>query len=161
MTRGADKNVYSFDTSGLIDGLERFYPETNFPRLWERIDELIDDGRLLVAEEAWREACGHESATQVWCQTNSRARCVYPTSLAIAQLSGAIVTQFPTWLKQGTKNYADPFVIAVAQATGGIVVSGEKHGGPGTPKMPYVCQQINVAHWTLTDVIRAEGWVFG
>lgn len=32
--------VYSVDTSALIDGLERYYPEDTFPALWERIDEL-------------------------------------------------------------------------------------------------------------------------
>lgn len=32
---------YSFDTSALIDGMERFYPIGNFPALWDRFDDLI------------------------------------------------------------------------------------------------------------------------
>lgn len=58
-------DIYSFDTSALIDGLERFYPQANFPALWERIDELIDRGRLRISEEAWKEAVRVASSTNL------------------------------------------------------------------------------------------------
>jgi hypothetical protein len=57
---------YSFDTSALIDGVERFYPIANFPALWEKIDELISDGRLHVSEEAWSEAVSVDSVLKEW-----------------------------------------------------------------------------------------------
>lgn len=46
--------TYSFDTGGLIDGLERYYPVDNFPALWDRIDELIAVGRFIISEEVWQ-----------------------------------------------------------------------------------------------------------
>lgn len=53
---------YSFDTSALIDGMERFYPIENFPALWNRFDDLIKAGRIHVSEDAWKEAVSVDSA---------------------------------------------------------------------------------------------------
>ena len=154
---------YSFDTSALIDGIERFYPIDNFPALWNRIDDLIKTGRLHVSEEAWNEAVSVDSALKEWCQDSSagRERCVVPTDAAIATTAGAIVQQFPKWTQQGNKNHADPFVIAVAEIRSCAVISGETNGGPGRPKIPYVCSQRRVQHGRFVDVVVREGWVFG
>lgn len=63
-----DATHYSFDTSALIDGIERFYPIANFPALWERIDQLTADGRLHVSEAAWSEAMAVDSVLKEWCK---------------------------------------------------------------------------------------------
>lgn len=155
--------TYSFDTSALIDGIERFYPIANFPALWERIDELIHSSRLFVSEEAWNEAVSADAPLREWCidETSGRDRCVCPTDSAIATVAGAIAAQFPKWARQGTKNNADPFVIAVAEVRSSIVVSGEVGGGPGRPKIPFVCLVRHVEHARVVDVVVREGWVFG
>lgn len=157
------QTVYSFDTSALIDGIERYYPIANFPALWERMDGLISDLRLLVSEEAWNEAVFLDVALKAWCTEEglNREVCVAPTDAAIAAVAGAIVTQFPNWITQGKKNGADPFVIAVAEVKDCMVISGETNGGPGKPKIPYVCQERGVKHGRITDVVIGEGWVFG
>lgn len=96
---------YSFDTSALIDGIERFYPIENFPALWNRIDDLIKTGRLHVSEEAWNEAISVDSVLKNWCMDTSagRERCIDPTDATIATTAGAIVQQFPKWAQQGNK----------------------------------------------------------
>lgn len=154
---------YSFDTSALIDGIERYYPIANFPALWDRIDELIADGRLHVSQEAWNEAVSVDSTLKEWCTDPAagRERCVVPTDTAIGTAAGAIVAQFPRWVRQGIKNYADPFVIAVAEIKSCVVVSGEKNGGPSQPKIPYVCSERQIRHMRFVDVVVREGWIFG
>jgi hypothetical protein len=42
-----------------------------------------------------------------------------------------------------------------------MVISGENHGGPAKPKIPYVCGQRQVNHGKLIDLIRKEDWVVG
>jgi hypothetical protein len=161
VTTAAGKAHYSFDTSALIDGIERYYPIANFPGLWQKVDELIDDGRLLVSEEAWNEAVSVAADLQTWCNAAGRIKCVYRTDATVATLAGQIVYQFPNWTKQGTKNSADPFVIAVGELNGFTVISGEVGGGPSNPKIPYVCAQRNVTHGRFVDMVKNEGWVFG
>ncbi|MEF3405283.1 DUF4411 family protein [Agromyces sp. CCNWLW203] len=155
--------VYSLDTSGLIDGIERFYPIRNFPNFWTRMDELIDAGRLRVSEEAWNEAISVDSLLKDWCEEDGRdrQRCVYPTNSSVAAIVGQIGADFPTWMQQGRKNGADPFVIAVAEHEGSMVISGEVNGGPSKPKIPYVCAQRGVKHGRLVDLIRQEDWIVG
>jgi Domain of unknown function (DUF4411) len=65
------------------------------------------------------------------------------------------------WTQQGNKNHADPFVIAVAEIRSCMVISGETNGGPGKPKIPYVCSQRQVKHGKFIDMVVVEGWVFG
>lgn len=154
---------YSFHPSALIDGIERHYPIANFPALWERVDDLIDAGRLHVAEEAWHEAVSADSVLKDWCTDAAagRERCVVPTDIEIGAVAGAIAAQFPRWVRQGTKNNADPFVIAVAEVRSCVVVSGEQRGGPDQPRIPYVCGVRGVEHRRFVDVVVGEGWTFG
>lgn len=116
-----------------------------------------------MSEEAWKEAVSVDSALKDWCTDSSagRERCVVPTDAAIAAVAGAIVQQFPNWTQQGNKNHADPFVIAVAEIRSCAVISGETNGGPGRPKIPYVCGQRQIKHGKFIKVVVAEGWVFG
>jgi hypothetical protein len=155
--------VYSFDTSALIDGIERYYPIDNFPALWQKIDELIDEGRLRVSEEAWKESIGADAPLKEWCLEVGahREKCVYKTDATVAIIAGTIAAHYPTWVKQGGKNSADPFVIAVGEVNSGIVISGETNGGPSKPKIPYVCSQRSVHHGRVVDVVVKENWRFG
>src|SRR5689334_721847 len=64
------KPRYSIDTSSLIvlQPLKR----KNFGRLWRRLDDMADAGRLMVAEEVYREL--HSSADEdpvKWLQQHS------------------------------------------------------------------------------------------
>lgn len=154
---------YSLDTSALIDGIERFYPRRNFPRLWVNVDVLIGEGRLHISEEAWAEAIAVDAPVREWCQEEGmgRERSVYATNGAIATTVGQIVADYPNWTTQGGKNGADPFVIAVAEVESGIVISGETNGGPAKPKIPYVCDQRKIPHGRFVDLITGEDWVIG
>jgi len=162
MSDSGKQHVYSFDTSALIDGMERFYPIDNFPALWEKFDELIASGRLVVSEEAWSEATKKDAPLKDWCTEESaeRARCVYLTDAAVGTVVGAISAAYPQWVQQGGKNQADPFVIAVAEVVGGMVISGERDGGPANPKIPYVCAQRGTPHGRVIDVIKLEKYRF-
>jgi len=154
---------YSLDTSALIDGIERFYPVRNFPQFWARMDDLIAEGRLQVSEEAWTEAIAVDAPVKAWCEEvgYQRDQAIYSTSSAVAAIVGAILAVYPQWVVQGGKNGADPFVIAVAEAESGMVISGETNGGPSKPKIPYVCIQRGTPHGRLVDLIREEDWVIG
>jgi hypothetical protein len=46
---------YCIDTSAWLDGWTRYYPITTFPSLWDKIEALIVDGRILWAEEVAHE----------------------------------------------------------------------------------------------------------
>jgi len=153
--------TYSFDTSALIDGLERYYPEETFPGLWENVDGLVRAGRFLISEEVWDEACHCDAAVRDWA-TPRKDSIVVPTDAEIASLVATIGQRYPTWTADG-RNQADPFVVAIALARVAIVVTGEKSnaGSDARPKIPYACRALGVRSVSFLDFVRNEGWVFG
>lgn len=152
-------DTYCVDTSALFDGLERYYPPTIFPQLWDRLDsELVDQGRFIVSEEVYREACAKDLPAKEWCEAR-REQLVVPTDADIANRVAGILQAHPAW-QIGGRNGADPFVIAVAQARGAVVVSGEAGGTVNRPKIPSVCRRMGVRCVTFLDMVKAEGWSF-
>ena len=153
--------TYSFDTSGLIDGLERYYPEDNFPALWQRVDDLIDAGRLVISEEVWHEVEVKTMTAKEWC-VGRLDRIVVKTDAQIAATVRGILTDHPRLvMNMKGRNRADPFVMAVAQARGAIVVTGEgSDGTPTRPKIPYICDDMGLPCLRFLGVVQNEGWRF-
>lgn len=154
--------VYSVDTSALIDGLERYYPEGTFPALWEQVDILVEAGRFLLSEEVWNEARTHDAAAKAWCDGRGKAKLVVPTDLAIVQEVQTILAAYPKLVKSiKGRNRADAFVIATARLKNAVVVTGEgANGTEDKPKIPYICQRLGVPCMGFLDLIKREGWRF-
>lgn len=87
--------IYSVDTSALFDGLERYYPESSFPALWARVDELIEAQRFLISEEVWEEARAHDAVAKSWCDARGKGLMVVPTDANVTTGVQNILVQFP------------------------------------------------------------------
>lgn len=155
------RTIYSVDTSALIDGLERHYRLANFPTLWERIDEVIEDGRLLCSEEVLQEATKRDLPAKEWCVAR-REKLIVPTDASVAIAAQRLLDRYPLMVKNiKGRNRADPFVIVVAKMRGATVVTGEGLGGSAArPKIPWVCNELSVPCCRLAELIEREGWQF-
>ena len=155
------QDFYCVDTSALIDGLERYYPEENFPGLWEEVDQLIEEGRFFISEEVWEELQVKDEPARDWALPRKK-RLVIPTDKAITAATQRVLREHPLLVKNMKgRNRADSFVIAVAQVRGAIVVTGEGSNGTAKrPKIPYVCHQLNMLSIRFLEMVRAEGWSF-
>ncbi len=155
------RDLYCVDTSALIDGLERYYPEEHFPALWERVDELVAAGRFFISEEVWEEVKQKDERAQEWVQPRL-ADLVVRTDQAVVTATQQVLRGHELLVKNMKgRNRADPFVIAVAQIRGAIVVTGEGSDGTANrPKIPYVCNRLGLTCIRFLDVVRAEGWRF-
>ncbi|MEW2522328.1 DUF4411 family protein [Actinacidiphila alni] len=156
------KKVYSVDTSALLDGLERYYPQATFPGLWEKIDGLVAEGRFFVSEEVWEEARVHDAATKIWLETHPKESIVVPTDTSVAAEVQSILVDYPRLVaNMKGRNRADAFVIAVARKLGGVVVTGEgSDGNENRPKIPFICLRSQIECIRFIDIIRIEGWSF-
>jgi len=157
-----DKIVYSIDTSALIDGLERFYPEKTFPGLWDKVVSLLEDGRLIISEEAWDESRKKDLATKEWCDKHDKDKWVVNTDASVAAEVRRILALYPRIVgEMKGRNRADPFVIAVASLNNAVVVTGEgPDGNDRKPKIPYICSNMGIKSITFLQLIKAEGWSF-
>jgi hypothetical protein len=153
--------LYSFDTSALIDGLERYYPANIFDGLWQAVDSLISDGRFFASTEVWEEIKKKDESVKKWAEPR-RSDVFIDTDATTTKEVQKILDKFPRLVMSGgRRNRADPFVVAVASLRKATVVTGE--GSDGTmnkPKIPFVCQQLNIPCVTFTEFISAEDWKF-
>jgi hypothetical protein len=152
--------AYSVDTSALIDGLERNYPEARFPSLWEKVDELIAARRFLLSEEVWLEAWAKDAATRQWCNRHRKEDLVIPTTADVMRAVQAVHAVNPRLVMNlKGRNRADPFVIAVASLLGAVVVTGEANAGTAErPRIPYVCGLMKIDCIRFLDLINRENW---
>jgi len=58
------------------------------------------------------------------------------------------------------RNGADPFVIALAVARDGVVVTEEYKGSLASPKIPVVCEALGVRCITTVEFVQDQGWTF-
>ena len=161
MASQLNDRVYLPDTSALIAAWSERYPQDLFPAVWQFMDGL--NGRLRVCEYVRDEVDRHAGDLLVWLDA---ATVDSRLSLSSLDVNGAesvqrhfqrIANGWRHWRAVHTGVHADPWVIAYAQALGGVVVSEEQSGG-NVIRIPDVCRALGVPHLNLLDLFRAEGF---
>lgn len=152
--------IYCFDTSALILARRRAYPPDVFATLWSRLESFIDEGRLVSSHEVLLELERKDDGITDWAKT--RAEIFMEPDEAAQQCLSQIVTDFPTFIPKTAPDgiWADPYVVAIAQACGYIVVTQERLAQPGQKRLSIsdVCQRIAVPRIDFLGFLRREDW---
>jgi len=151
---------YCVDTSGWLDGWQRYYPRDVFPSLWDRIEGVINSGEIIVSDEVYRELERKSDDLHDWIKT--RKQMLVPLDEPIQLRAAQILAEFPRLVDtQRGRSKADPFVIATALEKGAVVVTGEVvTGNLEKPRIPDVCQVKGVRCITFLQMIRDLGLTF-
>ncbi len=152
-------NIYSVDTSSLLDGWIRWYPPDLFPKLWENIELLIRDQRLLATEEVLIELEKKDDDIYKWAK---KQKMFLPLSSEVQNIASKILEKFPRLIdSRKERSQADPFVVALAKYKKCIVITGEKNfGTDDRPRIPIVCKDFGIKSISIVDLIRIERWIF-
>lgn len=156
-------NPYTFDTSAFINTARRYHPIDVFRSLWERIDELIGEGRLLVAMQVHEEISRRKDDLSRWLSVPSRKAAVFIEADKEIQLAQkAILDRYPKWtFTVRSSRWADPWVVATAQVKDLIVVHYESRtGSPDHPSIWRACDDLGLKQMPFIDLLRKEGWTF-
>ena len=158
---------FSFDTSIFIE-IERNYPRTRRPRLWEIIESRMDNQTILVSREVIEELNRGTSYDQ-WIEKD-HLNCIIETDGDIQNILSELVNRYPNWINPNSvQNNADPFVVAVALHTQSTVVSMEKINralrdnpallnNPDHPiKIPNLCHLESIEHLDLVEFLAEIG----
>ena len=164
MSDGATGSLYAIDSSSLMDWQARHYPADIFPGVVDRMDELVGEGRLLapalVREEV--EKVGTSGLT-AWMRSHAG---IFIRTGDLMERAQMIQGQFPGLLDPKSEyEEADAYVIALAQAENGTVVTEEtpasqKRNPRRTHFIPDVCRDLGVPCINLLGLMRREGWRF-
>lgn len=152
--------LYSIDTSALVDGMGRYYLPKVFNSLWQSIDGLIDEGRMMATEEVRVEIERKADHLAEWCKRRSRMFIeideeIQPVVTEVLTAHGRLVKAL------SNRSSADPFVIALAKVKGASVVTAERHSNSlNRPKIPDVCDAMGIRCLSLVEMMDGEGWSF-
>ena len=155
--------TYVFDTSS-FSRLKHFFPAV-FKTIWDGLDELVQQGRLISTSEVFKEIERGEPDPHVnqWLKARKQ---LFTTPTPDEQLFVARIFQIPHFQALiGDKErltgtpVADPFVIACAKVRLGTVVTEERLK-PNAAKIPNVCAYFGVRCINLEEFMKEQGWSF-
>lgn len=150
-----DKAIYVIDTCSLI-AMAETYPKDVFPGVWDKIDELIDQGIIVSVEDVHEELASKDDDVYQWA--NVRIQIFKDLDDSVQQSAIEILQTHSNLLDlKNNKSSADPFLIATARVYGGVVVTEEDFsGGHHRSKIPDVCRDYGIQCIDLLKMLRKE-----
>lgn len=152
--------MYSFDTSALMDGWVRNYPPDVWPSLWVRMDGLVSAGLAFTSDEVFRELDRKTDDLHAWVK--ERPGMVVAVDPDHIVRTKGYLARWPRLVdsKKG-RSGADPFVIALAEQRGLVVVTGETASGSlDKPRIPDICDYLGIRRTNFLGMVREQGWRF-
>lgn len=155
--------IYVFDTNSLSK-LKHYYPNV-FKSIWTGLDGLVASGDLISTREVWNELQlgAPNPHVQAWLAANKH---IFQVPQAIELQAVAKILAIPHFQALiGTQQQlngtpvADPFVVALAGACGGTVVT-EEVLKPNAAKIPNVCAHFGIPCMNLEQFMQVQGWSF-
>ncbi|NCI48997.1 DUF4411 family protein [Sediminibacterium roseum] len=163
-------NIYCIDSSAFIT-MHRYYPKRIMPDLWNNIDNLFKEGRIISHEFVFDEIVNDSD------QKDELSKFIQPYkdffgSITQSQLSFVqeIVTLFPKLIDVNCKkDQADPWIISLmleiitrntlfGSNDHYILVSAESENSDF--KIPAVCKHYNIRHLNVFEFFEDNGWSF-
>jgi hypothetical protein len=158
---GADVGtLYSVDTSTFLQSWRFAYKPKVFPALWRRFEAMIDEERMIASSEVLTELAKRDDEVSKWAKRQGKLFVPIDAEvqLAVSEILKAHRRLVDT--RRG-RSGADPFVIALAQVRGAVVVSEESASGSlEKPKIPDVCQALGIRCCRVYDLLEEEGFTF-
>jgi len=162
-----NKNRYVIDTSSLID-LSRQYPRDIFPRVWEQLERLVKESRIVSPREVLDEVESKDDPLSIWSKDH---KMVFK-EVTVTQIDTVrdIMHRYPGLVGRMGRFSADPWVIALAvecrddpqktlEPISWSVVTEEQIRG-NRVRIPFVCKEMGIPCINFLGLIRKEGWSF-
>lgn len=151
---------YSFDTSAFINGQRDLLPPDVLPKLWPQIASMIMMGEVQAVDVVRDELSQRDDGVFMWAKEQKSL--FVPLTVDVQRETRAVLKRYPKLVGVGGgRSGADPFVVALAMANDGTVVT-EEHatGNRERPKIPDACAGLGVPCINLLAFIREQGWTF-
>lgn len=151
---------YSVDTSALLNGRRDLLPPVVFRTVWLNIEQAIAAGTIRAVDEVHRELARRDDEMHAWA--TAQPGLFVPLDADIQRATSEVLAQHEKLMGVGGgRNAADSFVIGLAMARGGTVVTEETMSGNiNKPRIPDVCEALGVPWINLVGFLAREGYSY-
>jgi len=155
---------YCMDTSSFLEGaVGRPYQMNIFSTLWDKIDTLAKENRIIAPFQVLKELERKQDEVYHWAK--EREYIFQFSERREQRVISKIVTEFPQFPPEYSSDgvWADADVIALAHTKNALVVSQEDKvisNDSTKVKIPNVCEFFDIECIKLMDLIVKEGWKF-
>jgi len=162
-------DIYCVDTSSFIE-MEKNYPKDIFPNLWQNIEKLCKDRRLIAPNEVKKEIEKGDDDLKKWIKSENIKKIFIESDESQFKHVKEILKDYDFLSKSGKDGpNADPWLIALVIEKMNeqqenlfkdeyIVVTEESK--VRNDRIPYVCRAYNIECINLIELFRNEGWKF-
>lgn len=112
--------MFVFDSSAFINGSRHHYYLDTMAGVWRLVEESIDDGRVVVPREVYRELLAQDD--EITALVRRHEVVIAEPTERVQRRAGELQAMFP---KPGLRDLADPFIMAEAEARAFTVVTYE------------------------------------
>lgn len=150
---------YIFD-AGVFIILNNHYPKDIFISLWDNMDNVIHEGKVISVSEVFLELSKRDSEAHQYAKKHKQI--FSRATIREQELSREIIDNYPDLIGKALYSgepVADPLIIARAEYIEGTVVTTEKFK-PNAFKIPNICQKREVQCLDLFSFMKKEGWKF-
>lgn len=143
-----------------MNAWNRNYQIDMFPTIWDHVEEVIRAEVAVVTVQVYEEIQKKDDELAAWCA--ERRDIFFAIDDAhLANLTG-IMDRHPRMVSSGSgRNFADPWVIALAQCFEPpccVVTEEGLSRNANNPKIPFVCDQEGLPSCTFNRFLRDTGW---
>lgn len=154
---------YSIDSSSLITAWNYIYPPDVFPGIWSRLSQAVnEENAIKMSEAVYLELEKQRDELFNWIDDHS-SNLVIPFDLDIQEKVIKIEASFPSLVDiDNERDFADPFVIALAQINNCKVITEETLNPSNAKrvKIPNVCENMSIHYSNFLGMVRTESWQF-
>lgn len=158
-------NIYIIDTSSLIE-LKDHYPRDIFPGVWNKIEDLYRNKRLISPQKVKEEINRVDDDLKKWVNIKKKMF-VKPDEIQIQKLI-EIIKENPNFVDPAkTEDEADPFLIALARKEKEcgklpfddyIIITQESKTKQN--RIPTIANKYGINSMNLLELFKAENWSF-
>jgi len=147
--------IYCIDTSSIIN-LFYHYPQDIFQGLWEKLEELISEDKIISHETVLKEIQQGDDEATKWCRKNKKIfkKIDECQETNIKQIRKKYSKSHWEAKIKDNKEWADPWVIALAICEKAIIVSDEANK---PDRIPYIANHFRIKTLNLMDFFREIG----
>ena len=116
--------MYILDANVIITANQEYYPIDRFPEFWNWLAHHSGEDRIKMPREIYDELTPNDSDLKAWLKDN-RSAILLDGDSHLEHVSGILDPYAPDLTEPELEQIGqDPFLIAAAKATGGVVVTG-------------------------------------